>query len=224
MVKRLIDVVLAGIALVAAAPVLAIAAVAIRLASPGPILYRLRLVGRHGRPFTMYKLRTMHVEQGRYRSCITAQDDPRVFPLGRWLRRSKLDELPQLVNILRGEMAVVGPRPENPAIVAAHYTPADCETLAVRPGLTSPATLYDYTHGEQLIGSADPERAYVERFLPVRLALDRIYVRQASLAYDVALIGRTLWLIGATLVGKRTFREPREMPAAQELLNCSSST
>ena len=112
--KRALDVVLAGVALVVAAPVLAVAAIGIRLAGPGPILYRAQRLGRQRRPFTLYKLRTMRVGQP-YSSAITANGDPRVFPFGAWLRRAKLDELPQLFNIVRGDMAIVGPRPEDPA-------------------------------------------------------------------------------------------------------------
>src|SRR5437763_11728518 len=116
MVKRLLDVVLSGVGLALVAPVLAIAALGIRLASPGPVLYRARRVGRAGAPFTMYKLRTMHQRRPGRASRITGQDDPRVFPLGALLRRTKIDELPQLFNVLRGDMSIVGPRPEDPDI------------------------------------------------------------------------------------------------------------
>ncbi len=218
MAKRLFDVVVAALGLVAAAPVLLVAAVGICLSSPGPILYRARLVGRDGRLFTMYKLRTMHVDDGS-RSVITGQRDPRVFPFGRPLRRLKIDELPQLVNVLRGEMSVVGPRPQHPDIVRRYYAPEDWETLRVRPGLASPGSLYDSTHGEPLVGSADPERTYVARLLPVVLALDLVYVRRASLRYDATVVGRTLMMIAASLVGRRTFPDPPEMPDARALLS-----
>src|SRR6058998_2704707 len=201
----------------AAAPVLLVAAVGIRLSSPGPLLYRARLVGRYGRLFTMYKLRTMYVDHGSG-SVITAQRDPRVFPFGRPLRRLKIDELPQLVNVLRGEMSLVGPRPQHPDIVRRYYAPEDWETLRVRPGLASPGSLYDSTHGEPLVGSADPERTYVARLLPVVLALDRVYLRHASLWYDATIVGRTLLVIAATLLGRRTFPDPPEMPEARALL------
>src|ERR671923_1545938 len=123
MAKRLIDIVLAGVGLALAAPVLALAALGIRLSSPGPVFYRARRAGRAGSCFTMYKLRTMHQRRPGQASRITGQDDPRVFPLGALLRRTKIDELPQLFNVLRGDMSIVGPRPEDPAIVARHYTP-----------------------------------------------------------------------------------------------------
>ena len=218
MTKRLMDVVLSGLALVVLSPLLAIAAFGIWLSDRRPIFYRPRLAGRDARCFTMYKLRTMRVDHGTFRSVITAEDDPRVFRFGAWLRRAKVDELPQLINILRGEMSIVGPRPEHPDIVDRWYGPEHRELLRVRPGLTSPGTLYDYAHGEAIVGRADPERAYVERLLPLRLALDLVYVRRASVAYDVALIGRTIGLIVAVVSGQRRFAEPPEMAEAGRLL------
>src|SRR5439155_1194359 len=127
------------------------------------------------------------------------------------LRRLKIDELPQLVNVLRGEMSLVGPRPQHPDIVRSYYAPEHGETLRVRPGLASPGSLYDSTHGEPLVGSADPERAYAERLLPLVLSLDRVYVRRASLWCDATIVGRTLMVLAASLFGRRTFPEPPEI-------------
>jgi lipopolysaccharide/colanic/teichoic acid biosynthesis glycosyltransferase len=219
--KRLLDVVLSSAALLILAPVLAIAALGVSVASPGPVLFRAQRVGRNGRPFTMYKLRTMHVEHGRYASAITAADDPRVFPFGAWLRRLKIDELPQLLNILRGEMSIVGPRPEDPRIVAEHYTPLLRETLGVRPGLASPGSIYNYTHGERLIRPETSEADYVERLLPIKVALDVVYVRHTSLRYDASIVGRTIRVITASLLGRRTFTEPPELEEAMRLLHDS---
>lgn len=221
MIKRLMDVMLSGVALVVVSPLLAVAALGIWLSDKGQIFFRAQLAGRDGRPFTMYKLRTMRVDHGTFRSVITADHDPRVFRFGAWLRRAKIDELPQLINILRGEMSVVGPRPEHPRIVDQYYAPEHRRLLQVRPGLTSPGTLYDYAHGEAIVGRADPERAYVERLLPLRLALDLVYVRGASLGYDVALIGRTVRIIVAVLCGWRRFPEPPEMAEARRLLGAT---
>jgi lipopolysaccharide/colanic/teichoic acid biosynthesis glycosyltransferase len=218
MIKRLVDVLLAGVALIVISPVLALAAIGIRLSSPGPIFYRAQLTGRNGRPFTMYKLRTMHVDHGGFDSIITAARDPRVFRFGAWLRRVKLDEFPQLINIVRGDMSIVGPRPENARIVERYYRPEHRELLRVSPGLTSPGTLYDYTHGDDLVGSTNPEQAYVERLLPIRLALDQVYLRHASLGYDVALVFRTVGLIAAIASGRRAFRDPPELIEARGLL------
>ena len=216
--KRLMDVVLSVIALVVLSPLLAVAALGIWLSDRTPILYRARLTGRDGHVFTMYKLRTMRVDHGAFRSIITADGDPRVFRFGAWLRRAKVDELPQLINILRGDMSIVGPRPEHPHIVERHYGPEHRELLRVRPGLTSPGTLYDYAHGDAIVGRSDPEHAYVDRLLPLRLALDLVYIRRASLAYDGALIARTIALIAAVVSGRRPHGDPPELAEARRLL------
>jgi lipopolysaccharide/colanic/teichoic acid biosynthesis glycosyltransferase len=122
MVKRLFDVVFAALAIVMLAPACLVAAIAIRLTSPGPVLYQALRTGRGGADFVMYKFRTMHVIQSSH-SVITAANDARIFPVGRILRATKFDELPQLFNVLRGQMSIVGPRPEDPAIVKKHYGP-----------------------------------------------------------------------------------------------------
>jgi len=215
--KRLLDIVLTGLALIVLAPVMALAAIGVRLSSPGPVFYKAVRAGRDGRPFVMYKLRTMHHRRRTDDSVITAEKDPRVFPFGAWLRRSKVDELPQIFNVLRGEMVVVGPRPEDPTIVDKYFTTAQWETLKVAPGLTSPGALYSTTHGEQRLSNVDPERDYVQRVLPVKLALDRVYVRHASVGYDLALIARTIGVVAGRALGRRLFRDPPEMREALSL-------
>ncbi|HET7040238.1 MAG TPA: sugar transferase [Gemmatimonadales bacterium] len=216
--KRLLDVAVAVLGLALAAPLLALAALAARLSSPGPLLYRARRVGRGGRPFTMYKLRTMHPAPPGSGSPITGPADPRVFPAGRLLRLTKVDELPQLVNVLRGEMSLVGPRPEDPDVVARHYAPLHRETLSVRPGLTSPGTLYHDIHGDRVLTGGDPETRYAEALLPLKLALDLVYVRRASLSYDLAMLWRTVVTVGGRLLGRRTFPEPPELSEALALV------
>ena len=215
--KRALDVVLAGVALVVAAPVLAVAAIGIRLAGPGPILYRAQRVGLHKRPFTMYKLRTMRLGQA-YTSVVTAKDDPRIFPFGALLRRAKLDELPQLYNVVRGDMALVGPRPEDPQMVEQFYAPLHHETFRVLPGLTSPGSIYAYTHGEAQLDVRDPHGSYADRLLPLKLALDLVYVRRASFGYDLALIARTAWMLGTALLGRRAFPLPQELADARHIM------
>src|SRR5205807_4415150 len=162
-------------------------------------------------------LRTMHQREGAA-SAITGRNDPRVFPFGAWLRRTKIDEIPQLFNVVRGDMSLVGPRPEDPAIVLRHYAPVHRETLAVRPGLASPGSIYNYTHGERLLSSGQPERDYVDRLLPLKLALDVVYVRRASLRYDLTIVGRALWAIASVALGRSTFPDPPELAAARELM------
>lgn len=223
MVKRLFDIVCAGTALVVAAPLIGLAALGIKLTDRGPVFYRARRVGYLGREFTMWKLRTMRTGDsglgtGNSGPRITGHQDDRISPIGRILRRTKIDELPQLFNVLRGDMAIVGPRPEDPAIVREHYSSTDLETLGVRPGLASPGSLYQFTSGEKLLHADDPETHYVDKLLKTKLALDRVYIRRASLRHDFAIIARTALTIGAVALGRRKFKQPPEMPAARRLL------
>ena len=221
--KRMLDVTLAGMALIVVAPLLALLAIGIRLAGPGPIFYRAQRVGRDSRPFTMYKLRTMRIGDAAT-TVITAQGDPRIFPLGRLLRRLKLDELPQLVNILRGEMSIVGPRPEDPSMVQRFYAPFYYKSFDVPPGLTSPGSIYAYTHGEAQLDLRDAERSYGEQLLPIKMALDLVYVARAGVGYDIALICRTVWTLGTALLGRRSFPLPPELPEAQRILRQEGDT
>ena len=229
MVKRLFDVVCAAAALVVTAPLIGLAALGIKLTDPGPVLFRARRVGYLGRQFTMYKLRTMRNGDSGLGAGdsegprITGHKDDRISPIGRILRRTKIDELPQLFNILRGDMAIVGPRPEDPAIVQQHYSSPDLETLAVRPGLASPGSLYHFTSGDALLHADDPETHYVDKLLKTKLALDRVYIRRASLRSDLKIIGRTLAAIGGVALGRRTFKQQPEMAAAQRLLEQDQS-
>ena len=158
MVKRLFDIVASLTALVVLSPALLIVAAGIRLLDGGPIFFLARRVGLNGELFTMHKFRTMRTEQGIAASIISSSGDRRVFPFGKFLRRSKIDELPQLYDVLRGKMSIVGPRPEDPAIVRDHYAPEHMETLKVRPGLASPGSIYNYTHGEETIGRERPRK------------------------------------------------------------------
>ena len=220
MVKRLFDIVAAATALVLTAPLIGAAAIGIKLSDRGPVLFRARRVGYLGREFTMYKLRTMKADAATADGpVITGHKDERITTIGKFLRKTKIDELPQLFNILRGDMAIVGPRPEDPAIVREHYAMRDLETLGVRPGLASPGSLYQFTSAEKLLHADDPETHYVDKLLKTKLALDRVYIRRASLRSDLKIIGRTLFAIGAVAVGRRKFKQPPEMAAARRLLS-----
>ena len=233
MARRLLDIVVALIGLVAAAPLLLAACIAIKLSSPGPVLYRARRVARDrrrlpsgsagaghhserrrngyaAREFTMYKLRTMHVDRSGG-TPITSVNDSRVFPLGAWLRSMKIDELLQFVNVLKGDMSLVGPRPEAPEIVRAHYTPDDLLTLRVAPGITSPGTLYYYTHGEQTLAGDCVVELYLERLLPAKLALDRVYLRRRTVLYDIQVIRRTAMVVLARATGSQRFPHMPEL-------------
>src|ERR671931_800000 len=215
--KRLFDIICAAAALVVTAPLIALAAIGIKLTDPGPVFYRARRIGLLGREFTMFKLRTMRRMEGGG-SLITGLHDERVSAFGRFLRRTKIDELPQLYNVLRGDMAIIGPRPEDPTIVREHYSPGDLETLGVRPGLASPGSIYQFQSGDKLLTGDDPEGRYVDKLLKTKLALDRVYIRRATLRNDLSIIGRTLFTIGAVAAGRRKFQPPPEMSAARRLL------
>jgi len=195
------------------------AAIGICLFSRGPILYRAERAGVNGVVFIMHKFRTMNAVQTDRASRITSSADSRIFWFGALLRRLKIDELPQLYDVLRGAMSLVGPRPEDATVVRDHYSPEEMDTLSVLPGLASPGSLYNYTHGEKLIGKKHPEQDYYEKLLPVKLALDLVYVREASFFYDGSVIFRTLWVILQIGLGKKQFGDPPEMSKAKQLLD-----
>jgi lipopolysaccharide/colanic/teichoic acid biosynthesis glycosyltransferase len=190
MAKRLFDIVAAALALVLLAPLLLVVALLIKLDSPGPVFFRQERVGRHGVPFRIHKFRTMR--EGVAGPPLTVGADPRITRSGAWLRRTRIDELPQFIDVLRGAMSLVGPRPEVPRYVA-HYPPALRErALAVRPGITDPASLEFIDEAARLAQAADPEREYVEVILPAKVRRAADYAERATLATDLAVLWRTL--------------------------------
>lgn len=212
--KRMIDLMMASLALVVLAPVFALIACILRFSGPGSVIYRGWRVGRDGRLFRMLKFRTMVPNAGRGRE-ITVDRDPRVTRIGRLLRASKLDELPQLINILRGEMSLVGPRPESPHYVA-HYTPEQRAVLTVRPGITGPSQIV-FRREEQLLRAPDPERYYVTAVMPAKLAIDLDYVRTHSLWGDIKIIARTVQTIAWP-------PEPPALPAPSDQAPMATAT
>ena len=209
-VKRLFDIVSSAIALLFLSPVILIAAIGVKLSSRGPAFYLSQRAGRGNQPFTLYKLRTMHVreESG---SAITSTSDPRVFAFGNLLRKTKIDELPQLLNILQGDMSVVGPRPEDPSNVERFYDDLGMSTLDARPGLSGIGSIYYYTHGEKLLVGDNTEEVYAKDLLPIKLALEAVYLKRPTLIYDLKLIFRTMIAIAQIAAGKTEFDEPREI-------------
>jgi lipopolysaccharide/colanic/teichoic acid biosynthesis glycosyltransferase len=193
-VKRGLDVVAAGLGLLLLAPLLLAIAAWIRLDSPGPALFRQARVGRHGRIFRIHKFRTMReaAPPAGAPPGITVGADPRITRAGAFLRRSKLDELPQLIDVLLGDMSLVGPRPELPRYVATYPDALRAKVLSVRPGITDPASLQFSDESEQLARSGDPEREYAEVVLPAKLRLAADYVDHATLGTDLHVLGRTL--------------------------------
>lgn len=170
-------------------PLLLLAALWVKLDSPGPVLFRQTRVGRFGVPFTIHKFRTMRVAPG---AALTVGEDPRITRSGRVLRQTKLDELPQLWDVLRGAMSLVGPRPELPRYVAVYPAELRAQVLAVRPGITDPASLAFSHEAELLAAARDPEREYREVVLPAKLRLSADYAARATLATDLRLIVATL--------------------------------
>lgn len=194
--KRILDITAAAAGLAATAPLLALIAVVVQRSSPGPALFRQTRVGKGGKAFQMLKFRTMSVatspESGPQ---VTAGGDPRVTPIGRMLRKTKLDELPELVNVLRGEMSLVGPRPEVPKYVA-HYSESDKAAVhRVRPGLTDPATVRFRSEEEILARASDPERAYVDDVLPTKIQMYKDYLDGASFVGDLRILGETVRVV-----------------------------
>ena len=190
--KRLFDLALALPALALALPLMVAITLWVRLDSAGPALFRQQRVGRHGRLFHIHKFRTMRVRSSQAGPLITVAGDARVTRAGRWLRRTKLDELPQLLDVIRGNMSLVGPRPEVPRYMALYPDEARRLILSVRPGVTDRATI-EFRDEERLLAAAsDPERAYVEQVMPIKQRYYLDYVARRSLAGDVGILIDTL--------------------------------
>jgi lipopolysaccharide/colanic/teichoic acid biosynthesis glycosyltransferase len=189
--KRIFDLTLAGIVFVLLSPFLLLVAVMIRLDSPGPVFFRQERIGKAERPFLILKFRTMVQDAPLMGGPITVGDDPRITKLGKWLRRTKIDELPQLLNILKGDMSFVGPRPEVRKYVNLFRQDFE-QILQVRPGLTDLASLRYRNEAEILGRFENPEEAYQQRILPDKIRLAKEYLRQSSVLFDIALIFRTL--------------------------------
>jgi lipopolysaccharide/colanic/teichoic acid biosynthesis glycosyltransferase len=188
-VKRAFDMCASAIALVVLLPLFIVVAVAVKVDSRGPVFYRQTRVGRGGRPFSIWKFRTMTPEADRIAANVSPVDDPRITRVGRILRAWFIDELPQLINVLKGDMSMVGPRPETPEYVAL-YSADERRVLALKPGMAGPSTLAFMDEAEQLSDTEDPESHYVDRILHQRVLIDLQYVEDGSLRYDVQLLAR----------------------------------
>ena len=191
--KRLFDVAASAAGLLLLAPLLLAIAVWIRLDSPGPVFFRQERVGLRGQPFRIFKFRSMRADNAGPQ--ITVGADARITRSGRFIRAYKLDELPQLLNVLLGDMSIVGPRPEVPSYVALYPATVRVEVLSVRPGMTDWASVQYRSESALLAQSPDPERTYVETVLPAKLALCQQYVRERSLLLDLKIIAMTLGIL-----------------------------
>lgn len=194
--KRLFDIVFSAGALLVVWPLILIGALAVKATSPGPTFYRAKRCGRGGKPFTMFKLRTMRVGCDSLDRRITEDHDDRITPVGAVLRKFRLDELPQFWNVLRGDMSIVGPRPEDWDIVQRYYTPEQRRILTVRPGIVSPADVLwypDLTYHDPPPAGVALQEHYLQRHLPAKLAEELRYADRQSLLLD-------LWVIAQTIV------------------------
>jgi lipopolysaccharide/colanic/teichoic acid biosynthesis glycosyltransferase len=189
--KHAFDFVIALLAIVLLSPALIIIAVITKLTSPGPVFYRGIRTGQHGRPFRIFKFRTMVIDAENLGGSATPEDDPRVTHFGGFLRRYKLDEFPQFFNLLAGDMSLVGPRPEVPKYVEM-YSDAEQLILELRPGITDWASIWNSNEAAVLAGSKDPEKTYEELIRPTKVALQLLYARNHSLTVDFRILFHTV--------------------------------
>lgn len=189
--KRAMDIAISAAALCVLWPVFLLIALAIVIDDPGPVFYRQVRVGRGGRPFRIFKFRTMVVDADKKGLSITVGRDSRITRVGAFLRKTKLDELAQLLNVLCGQMSFVGPRPEVPRYVEL-YTPYQRQVLLVRPGITDYASIAYRNENDLLAGADDPERMYIETIMPDKIELNMKYLREISPLADLRLILKTV--------------------------------
>ena len=206
LIKRVFDVLASILAIIVFIIPWIIIAIIIKVQSPGPAIYKAKRVGLNGKVFVLYKFRTMCVDSGRVHAT-TLRGDSRIFPFGQFLRDSKLDETLQLINILKGDMSIIGPRPEDVDNSDKFYTGKYKKILCVKPGLSSPASLYDYTHGEMY----EDEEDYVKEFMPRKLDVELYYINHRNLLYDLQIIIRTVVTIISIILGKKEIKEPKEV-------------
>jgi len=213
--ELLINRILAFIAICILSPVFLLTAIGIYLSDPGPIFYKAKRAGFLGKPFFVIKFRSMRVVKSGSR--ITSTNDPRVFSFGKFIRLTKIDELPQLLNILLGQMAIIGPRPEDIEIVEKNYTALLKESLQVLPGLASPGSLYNYTHIEDKLADNNTEDYYINNIMSIKVTLDVVYARNKSFTYDLKIILKTIKIIVFKIVGVKNFNDPEELETARKI-------
>ena len=197
LIKRLFDITSSGIALVILMPVWIIAIIGILISDPGPVFYFANRVTKDNRTFRMYKFRSMRVDKNANEKSLRPDQD-RIFPWGKILRKTKIDELPQLLNVILGDMAVVGPRPAAVDQITITRSGKNSVVASVKAGLTSPAALYDYLYGDRI----EDEDEYMNKVAPTRLALDRYYIGKQTIAYDIKMIWYTVRCIGGAIVNR----------------------
>ena len=203
MIKRVFDVLASSLAMLLTIPLWLAVSIAIKLESIGPVIHRSVRTGTGGRLFTLYKFRTMSVDASHTGPGVTRQNDARITKVGGFLRKLKVDELPQFINVLKGEMSIVGPRPEDPRFVQL-YTNEQRRVFTVRPGLTGPAAI-KYRHEEKLLAAAgtDIEDVYAKQIMPDKLRIDLEYIARRSFARDLRILVQTVVAIFKRTTGPR---------------------
>ena len=197
--KRLFDIICSFFGLIVFAPLMLVVAMIIKLTSKGPVLYSQVRSGLHQKAFYVYKFRTMVDQADKIGTSVTTDIDPRITPIGRILRKTKLDEFPQLFNVLKGDMSFVGPRPDVPEITM-DYTPQMQRIFSVRPGITSVATLHFRDEEKMLAKVSDPDKFYEEVVVPLKVELTMEHARENSFWFDMKILLRTVWVL--TPLGK----------------------
>jgi len=191
MLKRLFDIVVSGIAFIVLSVVFLVIAIAIKFSGSGPVFYLQKRVGRDGSDFTIFKFRTMHTGADKAGLLTVGGKDSRITSIGYVLRKYKLDELPQLINVLIGDMSLVGPRPEVRKYVSM-YSPEQLNVLSVKPGITEYASIMYSNENEILGASSDPEKEYIQNIMPAKLALNLKYIRERSFLGDLKILTKTV--------------------------------
>ena len=194
MAKRIFDIIFSFLGAILTSPLFLVVVFLIKKESPGPVFYRGERIGKNGKPFRIFKFRTMVVDAEKMGGPSTAGDDQRLLKIGHFLKKYQLDEMPQLINVLRGEMSLVGPRPEVPSEIESLEPGTRKIILSIRPGMTSLATLSNPHEGEALKGSKDPHKTYCEKIKPEKMRLNLEYVNKRSFWLDVNIIIKTFFI------------------------------
>lgn len=192
--KRTFDIIASGLALIVLLPIWIIAIIGIEVSDPGPVFYFANRVGKNNKTFKMYKFRSMRVDKNANEKSLRPDQD-RIFKFGHFIRATKIDELPQLLNVFFGNMAVIGPRPAAVDQIEITRSGENAIVASIKPGLSSPSALYDYLYGD----SIEDEAEYMDKVAPTRLALDRYYIGKQAVGYDIKIIWYTIVCIVGTI-------------------------
>lgn len=201
-IKRLFDIIVASLLIILLSPIFVLVSLLVKFTSPGPIVYKQKRVGKDGVCFFIYKYRSMYQNADKIGPFVTSSDDKRITPLGKWMRSSKLDELPQLFNVLRGDMSLVGPRPQVPKYVDLFQPDLRKIVLMVRPGITGPTALRFRNEEQILADKTDRENYYIQQILPVKLELDAEYVQARSIIKDMGILIKTIAVLSGSVLKK----------------------